>query len=250
MNNKVFYNLVLMTFISTLLFSGCRFGNYADVAKPIPSKLNLVDKEFFATEPKTFEVKSTYADSAGTTQTSINTNTTLSAVPAKIIEVFKTPFIFANVLDVTTGFKIPIFANLDLDSYYETKIENENQIAYEAASGTYTFMYNSNCTTSSKITMQGTLDRTSPTTFDMGDGAIINIAGRNQMDFNYSRRIDGDCADDLYTLAYCYVNGAGCNADLLRFSHDILDLYVNQSGVLDINDVLKLKTLEYTVHFE
>ena len=84
----------------------------------------------------------------------------------------------------------------------------------------------------------------------MDGGKVIKIEGRTRFTLTYKRAFYGNCADDLYILAYCYSNGAGCNTDELKFSHDMLDLYVGQSGVININDVLKLKSLEYTVHFE
>ncbi len=248
MKNSVLYSLSLFLFASSLLFlSGCRFGNHADEAQPLPRKDSYLSKEYFSTEAKTFQTKVTFNDSGGNLQTSTNPQTSLSAVPARILQVFTNPHVFAMIDDAD---KTPIFVNYGWTDYYETKIENGNTIAYEAPSGVFTFMYDSTCKTQSLVTMEGALDRTHPSVINLGGGEILNIAGRTQLDFTYSRVLTGNCHDDLYLLAYCYINGAGCNTDELQFSHDILDLYVNQGGVLNINDVVNLKSLEYKVHFE
>lgn len=232
----------------TTLLSGCRFGNHADEAQPLPMKDSYLSKEYFSTVAKVFETKATINDAGGNPQSTTNNQTILSAVPAKILDVFTNPHVFAVVDNAA---KTPIFVNYEWTNYYETKTEGDgNTIAYEASSGPYTFMYNSACTSQSLMTMEGVLDRTQPSVINIGGGETLSIAGHTVMDFTYSRRISGDCHDDLELLAYCYANGAGCNTYELQFAHDILDLYVNQAGVLNINDVVNLKSLEYKVRFE
>lgn len=247
MNKTVLGNLTTIVCITALL-SGCRFGNHADEAQPLPRKDSYLSQEYFSTEAKELETKATVYDGSGNTLSSTNPNTILSAVPQKLLDVFTNPHVFA-IIDNSS--KTPIFVNYEWTNYYETKTEGDgNTIAYEASSGPYTFMYNSACTTQSLMTMEGILDRSHPSTINIGGGEVLSIKGRTVIDFTYSRALIGDCHDDLELLAYCYANGAGCNTYELQFAHDVLDLYVNQGGVLNINNIVNLKSLEYKVRFE
>ncbi len=249
MNKTVFYSLFTLVLISTSFLSGCRFGNYADQAKPLKSQSSY-NVEFFFTSPKQFETR-VYLNALSGPNAVINTNNkaSLSSIPSTILNVFSDPVYLAVPKDPSLS---PVFRDYT-DTYgFDTTLDSNGNIArdYIPTEGPFVLWSNPNCLTQYEITHEGTLDRTKPGSITYSDGTKAPVAGSMALTYTFSRIIDGDCSEDLTRLASCYNDGTGCTANELSSARSLFDLYIKQTGVLKIEDAAKIKALEYIVHYE
>jgi hypothetical protein len=245
--NKQNFSRFLAVIITISPFLGsCRFGNHSEQAKPL-NQSNYKSVEMFFTEPKTLQTR-VYLNSLSGPSSQVNTVAApLSAIPSSILNTFTDPHYFATMKDPT---KSPLFIGINQNSYIDTTMDADGNIGSEYLSGVVQFWRNPDCLTQVQILQEGTFDRSHPGSVVFSDGSQATVSGRLNLDFSYSRIIAGDCSADLTELANCYINGSGCSTDQLNAAHNLFDLYVKQSGAMKIEDAVKLKALEYVVHFE
>lgn len=113
-----------------------------------------------------------------------------------------------------------------------------------------TFWDNPNCTTQIEIVQNGKFDPTRPGTVTFSDGSVSPVTGRLKLSFAYIRFITGDCEAELQMLADCYSNGVGCSQVEVKAAKNLFDLFIRQSGVLNISDAKRVRGLVYEVQFE
>lgn len=235
--------------------SGCRFGNYADEAKPIKNPDYYKSIELFFTTPKTFQTK-VVLNSLGGPDSVINTNSAapMTAIPTQILNTFSDPVYFAVPNDTR---KLPLFRDISDSTGMETILDADGKIAldYIPSSGPFILWDNPNCITNYQILHEGEFNRTQPGSVIYPDGSTVPVAGSLKFSYTFSRVIESvngvdNCAADLNRLAFCYQDGTGCSASELSGARTLFDLYVRQTGVLRIEDASKLKALEYRVDFE
>jgi hypothetical protein len=245
------YRLVSITLVAFTLATapGCRFGNYSEPPKNVK---NFSSIELFRTQPKKFETFAIYQDN---TQ-SQNSTTPLSAIPASILDNFTDPLYIAEPV-ATPGVKLFIglsqtacMADPANSTCIGTVVDKDGYITVSTSSDYTQFGSNPACTMNLQMQQLGYLDRTSPGTLTYSDGTTGTIGGDLLLEFRLIRNFKGDCSGILQTLADCYTSGNGCSTDELYWANQLFDLYVRQSGTLKIEDVTKIKTLAYIVHFD
>jgi hypothetical protein len=237
--------------ISLTAASGCRFGNYADTPQPIadPSGLNgtISKTELFFTQPTTFETAVFYTD---TTPTGDNSQTPLSAIPATTLAIFSNPVYYATMANPANS---PAFIGIDGTSFVNTTVDANNNISDEADGDVTPLLTNQNCLVQFQQTQAGSLNTSDPGTFQFSDGTA-QVSGHLILDYTsvlvIQAQVTGACDADLTYLAQCYQVGTGCSTAELTEAQSLFDLYVKQAGILNLNNVTKIKALAYTVHFE
>lgn len=256
--NKPLFKGLKFAFSITLLslsLSSCRFGNHSESAVPLKSPDLYRSIELFFTSPKTFTTR-VYLNSLGGPDMVVQSNSAapLSSIPSSILNVLTNPVYLAIPVNPNA---YPIFRDHQDTTSLATDIDAQGNIAFDylPPSGPFILWSNPNCLTNFEIIQNGTLDRSRPGTIQYTDGSTASVAGELNYTYTFSRIIEsvngtGNCDDDLNRLAFCYRNGAGCNADELGAGRALFDLYVRQTGVLNIQDASKIKALEYIVHYE
>jgi hypothetical protein len=256
--NKTYCNGLNLAFsITALLLSltGCRFGNHSESAVPLKSPEQYRSIELFFTAPKTFTTR-VYLNSLGGPDMVVQSNSAapLSSIPSSILNVLSNPVYLAIPVNPNV---YPIFRDNQDTTSLATDIDAQGNIAFDylPSNGPFALWSNPNCLTNFEIIQNGTLDRTRPGTIQYTDGTTAPVAGELNYNYTFSRIIEsvngtGNCDDDLNRLAFCYHNGTGCTADELAAGRSLFDLYVRQTGVLNIQDASKIKALEYIVHYE
>jgi hypothetical protein len=222
--------------------TACRFGNYAEQPKP-NFKESYQSIDLYFTQATSLGTAVLFQDD--TYQE--NAHAPLVAVPTSIRNTFTNPLYFAVPIDTTAN---PIFVGLNQSSFVETTLDTDGKINYQYPSPVSPLWENPDCLTQINLQQVGEFDpsRTGNVTFN--DGSVSPVKGHLKLTFSFTRIISGDCAADLQRLADCYTNGAGCSTDELNASVNLYDLYVRQTGVLNIADAIRVKALAYEVYFE
>jgi|GEM_PF-3360212 len=228
-----------------LTLSACRFGNYSEPPKPDQNTLDggLKSVELFSTHPTLFQTAVVYTD-----DTQAQIQVPIAEIPQSILNIFSDPlyFVVKNDADQTSGF----IGQNGTDSEITGFDQNGNIRLDFAAENAHALWENPDCLTQEQISHDGTLDRSHPTSMQIGDDTYP-IAGRLNLDRISMRVIAGDCVSDLQQLAECYQDPSTCkDSNEWNTATQLLDLYVRQSGVLKIEDVSRIKALAYGVHFE
>lgn len=241
-----------------MFLSGCRFGNHSESAKPIVNPSIYQSIEFFFTKPKSFQTK-VILNSIGGPDMVVhsNTNAPLSYIPASVLNVMTDPVYFATYKDPS---RYPIFRDYRDSVSLPTLLDAEGNISFQYPNEnteptTRVLLSNPNCLTQWEVLESGGFDRSKPGQIQYEDGTLAPVAGNVSLTYTFSQvivSVDGDnnCDADLTYLANCYKDGAGCSADDLYDARSLFDLYVKQTGVLNIDDAAKLKAMEYIIHYE
>lgn len=233
----------LATGLCMILLSGCRFGNYAEAPKP-NAKEGYQSIELYFTQADQLITRAILDDAGNVTE---NNQAPLSAIPVSIRNTFTNPLYFAVPRNIEL---YPQFIGLNQSSFIETQINKTGEIDDVFRTRPSVLWNNENCLTQIEIAQSGTFDRTRTGTVTFGDGTSSPVSGHLNLHLSYLRVISGDCTADLQELANCYTNGAGCSTDQLNAASNLYDLHVRQTGVLNINDVARLRGLAYDVYFE
>jgi hypothetical protein len=246
---------ILLALTALTGLQGCRFGNHSETVVPMKSPSTYKSIEFFFTAPKTFTTRVILNSLSGPDMV-IHTNSaaSLASIPSSILSALTDPVYLAIPVSENS---LPLFRdNRDTTSLY-TQLDSAGNVSmdYIPSDGPFILWNNPNCLTNFEITQSGTFDRTKPGTIQYDNGTTAPVAGEMKLTYTFSRVIasvngDNNCDDDLNYLASCYNNGSGCSAEELASSRALFDLYVRQTGVLNINDASKIKGLEYIVHYE
>ncbi len=246
--------IVVFTALLTASF-GCRFGNYSEPPKPLARENDYQSIELFFTNVKNFTTKVALNSLDGPDRViQSNTNAPLSSIPSSILNVMTDPVYFA----VPSNPKyLPIFRDYRDTTSLTTQLDSSGNISlhYIPSDGPFIFWDNPNCITTFEINQTGTLDRSNPGQIQYENGTIVTVAGNVSMTYSFTRIIESingstNCDNDLSRLASCYENGAGCSSEELSASRSLFDLYIRQTGVLNIQDATKIKALEYVVQYE
>jgi hypothetical protein len=240
---------VLTLFLTTV--SGCRFGNYADVAQPIPDPNaaagTIKTFELFFTQPTALQVAVFYND---TTPTGENDTVPLSAIPADTLSTFSDPLYYAIPVDPSAS---SMFIGVNGTSFVNTTVDASGNITSPAPDDAQPLRTDPNCLIEVQDDETGVLDRSTPGTYQFSGGPAA-VSGHLKM--SYTRynvlfpQTAGACDTDLNYLAQCYLVGTGCSADDLDQAQQLFDLYVKQAGILDLSNVTKIKALAYSIQLE
>lgn len=227
-----------------LVLAGCRLGNHAD-APTQPNQGSIVHSELFATTVSHFKTYAYYSDNTY----SSNQNANLVKVPTEILSVFTNP-VYWNTYQDTEQTQF-FWDNARSTLPFVTAADASGQIHAETTASSPIKLYqNPTCLTQTQTLQQGGFDRSHPTATTLAGATSASVvSGRLQLDVTRIQVFQGDCAADLQTLANCYSNGSGCDADQLSRAK-LFDLYVAGTGVLNIQDATRIIGLAYIVHFE
>jgi len=249
MNKSLFNTFALLLTFPTLL-PACKFGNYQS-PQPAPSlqATQWKSEDLYYTSPTAFQTSVTLTDNT----TATNSNASLHSIPNAVLSVLSNPVYFTTPSDPTQN---PALINIDTSNGvvgFYTQLNSEGQIVYNSISSN-TLLYNQNCSISSQSSQVGSFNTTQPGQVVFGDGSTAPVLGHLILSYSLTQTLyeatPGACDADLNTLATCYTNGSGCSANELATASALLDLFVKETGILDINNTVKLKTLEYTIQYQ
>ena len=243
MAGKNIQNKIIAGCLFLLALSGCRFGNYSEPPQVDPNASSgFKSIELFSAQAKQLETIAVYTDG---TQ-SINSTVALASVPTSILDTFSDPVYFTTPTDPNS---LPMFIGKNQKNYINTTLNSKGEIDDESASEIVTLWKNPACQTQVQISQQGSFDR-SQTGSTVLDGTNYSLSGKLKLELLYLRVVAGDCVSDLQEMAQCYQDSSRCTTDEWRAATNFFDLYVRQSGVLKIEDAIRIKGLAYLVHFE
>jgi hypothetical protein len=233
--------LLIWIGLGATLASGCRFGNFAEDPKP---RENYRSVEMFFTEAKHLATAS-FLD--GDDRATENPQAPLSAIPSSIRRTLTNPVYFAVPIDPE---RPPFFVDLNIKYSLETTINAQGQVEDTFVSDISTLWKDPNCITQVEITQRGGFDRSQSGTVAFPDQTTARVEGRLGLTLSYLRVIAGDCSQELTRLASCYESGTECDADEIEAANSLYDLYIRQTGVLNINDAPRVRGLAYEVKYE
>ena len=243
MGHKTAFIKMLLLGICATSFSGCRFGNHADTASQ-NSKIHLLKSELFFTEAKTFQTFIFYDDNTH----SVNQNSPLVAIPSDILDLFSNPVYWQTLDD--PGQTQYFWDSRQKNYPWITLADSTGKIKTADTSAPGKFYRNPNCVSQIQTLQDGKLDRTVPGTSVLpGDNKPSKVSGHLVLDITRVEALSGDCVDDLKELANCFKDGTGCDANQLSRAK-LFNLFVNGTGVLNIQDAARIIGLAYIVHFE
>ena len=237
-------NRFLLGALLITIFSGCRLGNHSDS----PTQINagsITHSELFATKVNTFETFAYYSDGTFTA----NHSAALVQVPTEVLGVFTNP-VYWNTYQDTESTQF-FWDHGKSSTPFVTFADASGQINVTNRASTPIKLYqNPNCLTQTQYVQSGGFDRSTPTTTTLpGASATSTVSGRLTLDLTHLQVFQGDCAAELQTLAQCYTNGTGCDADQLSRAK-LFDLFVGGTSVLNIQGAPTIIGLAYIVHFE
>jgi len=254
MKKSAFYSFITITYASTLLLGGCRFGNHADQPQPLKSASTYKSIEFFFTSPKQFQIGVILNSLSGPDSVeTVNNNAPLAAIPSSILNAFTDPVYFAVPNDPT---QFPTFWDYGGTYKFLTEVDASGNVSHDfIPASSSVFWGNQDCLTNYEVTHKGTFDRSKPGTITYPDGTKAPVAGSLSFTYSYTKIFSSqngtdNCTADLTRLATCYTASSGCSSDEITKSKEVFDLYVKQTGILKIEDAAKIKGLEYIVHYE
>ena len=247
-------NLQKTLFVGLLILaspglSSCRFGNYSEPPKGVK---NFNSIELFSTQVHKLETFVLYDDDSETH----NLNAPLSAVPGMILDNFTNP-VYLTEPTATPG--VHLFIGLSQTSCMldpansnciGTLLNPDGTIGVSTSSEFQQFGADPACTMNLQMQQFGELDRSRPGTITYSDGSTGTISGELLLEFRLIRNFHGNCTSILSRLAECYTDGSGCSTDELYWANQLFDLYVRQTGALQIGNATRIKTLAYIVHFD
>jgi hypothetical protein len=179
----------------------------------------------------------------------------LSAIPPTLLDNFTDPLYIAQPVS-SPGVKLFIgagqsdcFLNPENSNCIGTMIDADGNIGVQTSSP-YSSFGSDACKMKLQMQQLGYLDRTHPSTITYSNGSTGKISGNLVLDFQLIRSFQGDCTSILTRLASCYQSGVGCSTDELYWANQLFDLYIRQSGALKVEDVARIKSLAYLIHFD
>ena len=245
--NHIKLSLVLAGLV-LLSSSGCRFGNYSSPTPTIASKYQSI--EAFHAQATAF---TTYAflpgaDAAHPVKNEKD-NVPVVNIPTDTLNTFTDPVFVVTETDPTVG---SYFFGTDSSHTLKTVFDNTGTISTTLGSDPVPFMGSSTCQTQLQVDESGLLDRSNPDSMSESNGTMISIAGHVKMDLTYYQVFSGDCTSALQRASDCYQDTTGtlCSHDEISTAKETLDLYVRQSGVLAVSDIIHVIGLVYSIHFE
>lgn len=237
------YRKIILGALLLSTLSGCRFGNYSEQPTVVPNASGgFASIELFSAHTSRLETIALYSDNTR----SYRDNVALASVPTSILDTFSDPVYFTTPSDVNDS---PMFIGKNQKNYINTTLNSAGAIADQSASEIVTLWNNPACQTQIQIEQAGSLDRSHPGSTVL-DGKTQPIAGKLKLELTYMRVLAGDCVSDLQDMAQCYQDSSTCTTDEWRAATNFFDLYVRQSGVLRIEDAIRIKALAYIVTFE
>lgn len=224
-----------------LSLSACRFGNYKEEPKQ-DYKI-----EYLKTSAKQFQVGVQYSDPQGLT---VDQGVALEKIPTSVLKRFTDPVALAIPREPEKNPTL-FFNPLNVDLNQPTLLtHDQTTIQAYAESEVSQLWNNTQCFTQVVLTQEGNIAKSDEGTQTLENGKTIQITGKLNLDLMFTRYIEGECKNDLETLAACYADPSSCDATTHSASQVLYGLYANASNVLDLSQVARIKKLVYLVHFE